>query len=94
MSKDSKELTIFFANFSAFAYLVMPFNLCNKPAFWHHLLNITSFDFLHCFVQAYLDNILIYSKTPMAYRLHSCQMLKHLQKAEIQTDIDKCKFYI
>ena len=63
MSEDSEELTTFLTRFGAFKYLVMPFGLCNGPASWQHLINDTLFDFLHRFVQAYFDDIFIYSKT-------------------------------
>ena len=52
------------------------------------------FDFLHRFVQAYLDNILVYSKTLKDHRSHIRQVLECLRKAGIQADVDKCKFYI
>ena len=70
MSEDSKELTTFFTRFGAFKYLVMPFGLCNGPASWQHFINDTLFDFLHRFVQAYLDDIFIYNKTLKDNRLY------------------------
>ena len=63
MSEDSEELTIFFTRFDTFKYLVMSFGLCNGLAFSQYLINNTLFDFLHYFVQAYLDDIFIYNKT-------------------------------
>ncbi len=50
MSEDSEELTTFLTRFSAFKYLVMPFRLCNGPAFWQQLINDKLFDFLHRFI--------------------------------------------
>ena len=94
MSEDSEELTIFLTRFGAFKYLVMPFGLCNSPASWQHLINDTLFDFLYCFVQAYLDNILIYSKTLKEHHSHVCQVLQRLREAGLQADIDKCEFYV
>ena len=70
MLKDSEKLITFLIKFSAFKYLVMPFSLCNEPASWQHFINDTLFDFLYCFVQAYLNNILIYSKTLKDHRSH------------------------
>ena len=70
MSKDLEELTTFLTRFGAFKYLVMSFGLCNRPASWQHLINDTLFDFLYCFIQAYLDNILIYSKMLKDHRSH------------------------
>ena len=63
MFEDSKKLTTFLTRFGTFKYLVMPFELCNGPASWQHFINNILFDFLHRFVQAYLDDIFIYSKT-------------------------------
>ncbi len=70
MSEDSEELTTFLTRFGAFKYLVMPFGLCNSPASSQHLINDTLFDFLHRFVQAYLNNIFIYSKTLKEHYSH------------------------
>ena len=81
ISEDSEELTTFLTSFGIFKYLVMPCGLCNRSASWQHLINDTLFDFLHCFVQAYLDNILIYNKTLQDYRSHFRQVLQRLRKA-------------
>ena len=78
MSENSEELTTFLTRFGAFKYLVMPFCLCNGPASWQHLINDTLFDFLHRFVQTYLDDILIYNKTLKEHYSHVCQVLQHL----------------
>ena len=94
MSEDSEELTTFLTRFGAFKYLVMPFGLCNGPASWQHLINNTLFDFLHRFVQAYLDDILIYSKTLKDHRSHVRQVLERLREVGIQADVDKCKFHV
>ena len=94
MSEDSEELTTFLTRFGAFKYLIMPFGLCNGPASWQHLINDTLFDFLHCFVQAYLDNILIYSKTLKEHHSHVRQVLQRLREAGLQADIDKCEFHV
>ena len=72
----------------------MPFGLCNRPTSWQHLVNNKLFDFLHHFIQAYLDDIFIYSKTLKDHRLHVRQVLEHLQEAWIQANIDKCEFHI
>ena len=94
MSEDLEELTTFLTRFGAFKYLVMPFGLCNGPASWQHLINDTLFDFLHCFVQAYLNDILIYSKTLKEHNSHVRQVLQCLREAKLQADIDKCEFHI
>lgn len=72
----------------------MPFDFYNGPASWEHFINDTLFDFLHYFIQAYLDGIFIYSKTVKNHCLYIWQVLERLQKAEIQVDIDKYEFHI
>ena len=94
MFENSEEFTTFLTRFSVFKYLVIPFGLFNGPASCQHLINDTLFDFLHCFVQAYLDNILIYSKTLQDHCSHVRQVLQRLQEAGLQVDIDKCEFHI
>ena len=94
ISEDSEELTTFLTRFSVFKYLVMLFGLYNGPASWQHLINDTLFKFLHRFVQAYLDNILIYSKTLKEYHSHVCQVLQRLREAGLQVDINKCEFHV
>ena len=80
MSEDSEELITFLTRFGTFKYLVMPFGLCNGPSSWQHFINDTLFDFLHSFVQAYLDDILIYNKTLKDHRLHIQQVLERLRE--------------
>ena len=72
----------------------MPFGLCNGRTSWQHFINDTLFDFLHRFVQAYLDDILIYSKTLKEHHSHVCQVLQHLREAGLQANIDKCEFHV
>ncbi len=80
MSEDLEELTTFLTRFGAFKYLVMPFGLYNGLAFWQHFINDTLFDFLHPFIEAYLEDIFIYSKTLKKHCSHICQVLQHLRK--------------
>ena len=83
MSKDFEELTTFLTRFETFKYLVILFSFCDGPASWQHLINNTLFNFLYHFVQAYLDDILIYSKTLKDHHLLVYQVLEHLQEAKI-----------
>ena len=94
MSEDSEELTTFLTRYGVFKYLVMPLGLCNGPASWQHLINDILFDFLHRFVQAYLDGILIYSKTLKEHHFHVLQVLLRLQEGRLEADIDKYKFHV
>lgn len=70
--EDSKKLTTFLIRFDAFKYLIILFGLYNKSGFWQYFINNTLFNFLYCFIQIYLDDILIYSKTLKDHCLYVC----------------------
>ena len=46
------------------------------------------------FCTAYIDNILIYSNSKKKHQTHVQKIFATLQKARLQADIDKCKFYV
>jgi len=55
-------------------------------------MNDVLWNFLNDFCQAYLDDILIYSKTRKKHRDHVKLVLGRLREAELQIDIRKCEF--
>ena len=62
MSENSEEFITFLTRFGIFKYFIMPFGLCNKPILCQYLINNILFGFLPHFIQAYVADILIYSK--------------------------------
>ncbi len=57
-------------------------------------MNDILWDFLNDFCQVYLDDILIYSKTRKKHKNHVKLVLSWLCKAELQMNIQKCKFNV
>ena len=57
-------------------------------------MNDVFWNFLNDFCQVYLNNILIYSKTQWKHQQHIKMILNHLQEADLQVDIWKCKFNV
>ena len=94
MHSDSENLTTFITSLDAFKYKVLLFGLINGPASYQQYMNEVLFDFLNCFVQVYLDDILIYSKTCREHVNHVHSVLGRLQEAGLQADIWKCKFHV
>lgn len=94
MHPDSEDLTTFTTSFGAFKYHVLPFGLTGGPASYQHYMNDTLFEFLNEFCQAYLDDILIYSKTKKEHREHVRKVLLKLRDAGLQVDINKCAFHV
>jgi len=94
MHSDSKDLTIFIIFFDSYKYHVMLFELINKLTFYQHYMNDVLFKYLHQFCQIYLDDIIIYSKILKKHKQHVRLILNRLQEADLQINIDKCKFHV
>ena len=94
MNEDDEDLTTFRTRFGSFKYRVMPFGLTNGPASYQHFMNDVLFDYLDRFASAYLDDILIYSRTLKEHKRHVQQALERLRKAGLQVDIEKCEFHV
>ncbi len=92
MDPGSEDLTTFITALGAYKYRVLPFGLTNGPSSFQQYINDTLWDFLNDFCQAYLDDILIYSKTRKAHREHVGKVLARLREAGLQVDIKKCEF--
>ncbi len=94
MHSDSENLTIFIIFFDSYKYHVMLFELINESAFYQHYMNDVLFKYLHQFCQIYLDDIIIYSKILKKHKRHVWLILNRLQEADLQIDINKCKFHV
>ncbi len=94
MHSDNKDLTIFVIFFNLYKYHVMLFELINESAFYQHYMNDVLFKYLHQFCQIYLDDIIIYSKILKKHKQHVWLILNKLQEADLQININKCKFHV
>ena len=73
----------------------MPFGLANAPSSFQNFINdILRNNILDIFVTAYINDILVFSKTLKEHRQHVKTVLSCLQAAGLQLDIDKCKFEV
>ena len=94
ISPDSEALTTFITSIGAYIYKVMPFGLTNGPATWQYYINNVLFEYLNEFTQAYIDDILIYSKILKEYKAYIRKVLAKLRAAGLYVDIEKCEFYV
>ncbi len=94
MHSNSEDLTIFIIFFDSYKYHVMLFKLINESMFYQHYINDVLFEYLHQFCQIYLDDIIIYSKILKKHKRHVRLILNRLREADLQIDIDKCKFHV
>ena len=83
----------FQCRFGHFEYKVMPFELTNALASFQALINDTLRLCVDRFACAYLDNIIIYSKTLRKHKLHVQEILKRLQSRGLFVQKEKCEFH-
>ena len=63
MHSDNEDLITFIISLNTFKYKVLLFSFTNGSAFYQQYINKILFDFFNYFVQVYLNDILIYSRT-------------------------------
>ena len=90
---DDIPKTAFNTRYGHFEFLVLPFGLCNAPATFMQLMQEVFRECLDRFVIVYLDDILIYSKTPEEHAEHLETVLALLRKHELYAKLSKCQFY-
>ncbi|KAK3572382.1 hypothetical protein QTP86_032681 [Hemibagrus guttatus] len=85
--------TAFHTTHGHYEYRVMPFSLTNVPAVFQALINGVFQDLLGKGVIAYIDDILVYSKSLEEHVLHVREVLSRLQRHHLYVKLEKCKFH-
>ena len=71
----------------------MPFGLTGAPATFQRFINDTLREYLDLFCSAYLDDILIYSRTKEEHQTHLSAVLQKLRDAGLYAKLSKCEFF-
>ena len=85
--------TAFRTRYGHFEYTVMPFGLTNAPATFQGYIHTALQGILDIFYVAYLDDILIFSKTKETHTDHIRQVLSRMRQAQLYAKPSKCVFY-
>jgi RNase H-like domain found in reverse transcriptase/Reverse transcriptase (RNA-dependent DNA polymerase)/Chromo (CHRromatin Organisation MOdifier) domain/Integrase zinc binding domain/Integrase core domain/Aspartyl protease len=85
--------TAFRTRLGHFEYLVMPFGLCNAPATWQAYINNVLREHLDVFVFAYMDDILVYSRTLEQHIKDVRKVLQAFRKADLRLEPAKSQFH-
>ena len=85
MREGEEWKTAFQTRYGHYKYTVTPFGLTNAPATFQTLINTTLCKYLDIFITAYLDDILIYTKSTLKEHIQEVKKLfKALQEADIR----------
>ena len=76
LRKEDIPKTAFKTRWGLYEFLVVPFGVTNAPAQFMNMMNDILADFLDKFVVVFLDDVLIYSKTPEDHAGHLRKVLQ------------------
>ena len=91
LNKPSIPKTAFNSPFRKFEYVKVPFGLAQAPAYFQELMTDILNDFP--FTIAYLDDIIIFSKTPQEHLSHNRMVFEKLQSVNLSMKKTKCSFF-
>ncbi len=94
MHLNNENYITFITALEAYKYKMLSFKLINELIFFQQYMNDVLWDFLNDFCQVYLNDILIYSKMRKKHKNHVKLVLSRLHEAELQMNIQKCKFNV
>ncbi|KAI2650298.1 Transposon Tf2-6 polyprotein [Labeo rohita] len=86
--------TAFLTTRGHYEYQVMPYGLANAPAVFQSFINEILKDFLNKFVIAYIDDILIFSKSEAEHISHVRAVLSRLLDHQLYVKAEKCEFHV
>ena len=85
--------TAFRTRYGHYEFVVMPFGLTNAPAAFMRLMNSVFQAFLDEFVIIFIDDILVYSKSPEEHEVHLRAVLEKLREQKLYAKLSKCSFW-
>ena len=91
VDKPSIPKTAFNSPFRKFEYVKVLFGLAQTPAYFQELMTSILKDFP--FIIAYLDDIIIFSKTPQEHLSHIQMVFEKLKSANLSMKESKCSFF-
>lgn len=90
--KRDRSKTAFTTPFGLYEYERMPFGLCNAPATFQRLMQITMSDLVLQIVLIYLDDLLVFSTTFQDHLVRLEAVLRRLRETGLKVKVEKCHF--
>ena len=93
INEADRPKTAFSTSLGHFEWTVMPFGLCNAPATFQRMMNLSFSEFIGKFVFIYLDDIIIYSPSVESHTEHIHQILNRIDQVNLRLNPTKCLFF-
>ena len=87
-----RDKTAFICPRGLFRYKVMPFGLCNAGATFQRLMDVIMSGLHMDICLVYLDDVVIFSKSPAEHIRHLQMVLERLSHAGLKLKPEKCQF--
>ena len=92
LDRSSIPKTAFNSPFGKYEYVKVLFGHAQAPAYFQELMTGILKDFP--FAIAYLDDIIIFSKTPQEHLSHICMVFEKLRTVNLSMKKSKCSFFL
>ena len=92
MSPENSHKTAFSTPNGHYEFDRMPFGLCNGPAIFQRLMNITLSGLIGTDLFVYLDDIVIYLDSLEEHQQKFDKLMDRLRSANLKLQLDKCEF--
>ena len=91
LDKSSILKITFNSPFGKYEYVKVPFGLAQTPAYFQELMTgiLKNFNF----TIAYLDNVMLFSKTPEEHLTHIIKVFENLHSANLSMKLSNCHFF-
>ena len=93
IKEDDIPKTAFKTRFEHYEFTILTFGLTNAPGVFMSLMNGVFREYLDKFVQVFIDDILIYSRTTEEHDEHLRLVLQCLREHKLYGKLSKCSFY-
>jgi hypothetical protein len=86
--------TAFRTRYGLYEYTVMSFGLTNAPTHFMYLMNKVFLEYLDKFIEVFIDDILVFSRTEEEHEVHLRLVLEKLRAHQLYAKFSKCEFWI
>lgn len=93
MKKEDIPKTAIRTPIGNYEFLVMPMGLTNAPATFQRMMEVILRPLLAKSVMVYLDDVIIFSRTPEEHLKHVREVLELLHKHHLRVSLKKCEWF-